>query len=762
MNYQDSQAGFWEWNILEQTISNPILMNLLGNSEDQLADSMEHWRKMIHPEDWGKLMGGLENQITNNPQGPLVEEIRFFHKDGFMMYILFIGKVTEVSSGGMALKMVGSHIDITSQKSKERTLEQVNSLLSETSRIAMLGGWEFEVGSDTLNWTDFTKEIFEVDENFIPKRGDNAIRFVEMSERDRLQTAFNLAITDGTSFDLDFPIITAKGNRKWIRCTCQPTFEGQRCVRLFGVVQDITEREKAKEALQIKEQQLSTFIKYSPVAICMMDKQMNYIAASDIWKSFFNLNDEDVRGKNQFEIFPQTPEIWRNRYKSALNGEVLKKDEDSFMLPDGSVAWLEWEIRPWYELPGQIGGIIIYTAVISDKRAFNQALIEAKNNAEQALLMKSKFLSVMSHEMRTPLNAVIGFINLLMQDPRPDQIENMNVLRFSAENLLLLINDVLDFSKLDADKVELEEREFSLNLLLNNIVASLKHEATSKNLDLQLISDNSIPEFIVGDSRRLSQILINLTNNALKFTHAGSVHIICQLVESNQDTVKINFMVQDTGIGIPPEHQEHIFDMFSQADSDTTRKYGGTGLGLTISKRLLELMGSQIRLSSSPITGSTFSFEIVFRKDKHSELSVKDDEVGLPLHVLEGARILIVEDNPVNVLLMQKFLTQFKCSCTIAMDGSVAYDLVKSNDFDLILMDLQMPVMDGYMATRYIRGLPGNKYQTIPIIALSATDRSEIEGKLQEAGITDFVSKPFVPKMLTAILVQYISESKKP
>jgi PAS domain S-box-containing protein len=751
----DTHPGFWEWNIAEKQISSPILMRILGYEEGEVTESRDIWRLLIHPDDWGKLVSAFKNHIENGLEEPVVEETRFFHKTGSVLYILLVGKVTDFGPDGTPLKMVGTHIDITGPKYAEMNLRRVNNLLSETSRTAMVGGWEYEIEANELIWTDFMREIFEVDAHFVPKKGDVASLFTIEPERDRVNAAFSAAVTRGIPFDIEFPIITAKGNRKWVRCTCQSTFEDSRCTRLFGSLQDITEKSQAKEELWAKKQQLVAFIKHSPVAICMLDNDLNYITASDIWKTFLSVSG-DISERNHLEVFPGTPEIWVERYRSGLAGNVLRMDEESYELPDGTLEWLEWEIRPWSDQSGEIGGIIIVVSVISEKHAFKEALIKAKNDAEQSSLIKSRFLSMVSHEIRTPLNAVIGFINLLMQDPRSDQVENMNVLRFSAENLLLLINDILDFSKLEADKVELEEHDFDLKSLLHNIVSSLKQEAGKKHLWLELATDPHIPEFVKGDSARLGQILINLINNAIKFTHEGGVSITCQLVETSQEAVTIIFEVKDTGIGISLEQQAHIFDMFSQADSDTTRKYGGTGLGLSISKRLLELMGSQIRLSSAPFEGATFSFKITFKKTESVSPDVEDDDSEVPSPVLDGARVLIVEDNTVNILLMQKFLTHLKCDCSIAKDGNIAYEMVKEHDYDLILMDLQMPVMDGYTATRKIRELPGNRYQLLPIIALSANDKTEIETKLKDAGMTDLVTKPFSPKILKATLARYL------
>lgn len=753
----DSPPGFWEWDLSLQTLHNPVLLQSLGYGDDNGPKPCKFWKEVIHADDWEEMVLAIEDYILQKPSRPFVQEIRLFHVQGWQMCVLIVGKITETDSDGSARKMVGSHVDLTSRKNNESSLVRIKKLLDESSRTAKLGGWEYEMESDVLNWTDSTKEIFEVDKHFCPKKGDITALFVAEQDREKVQIAFSAAVSNGASFDLDFPITTARGNSKWIRCTCQPTFQANKCLRLSGVVQDITEKKKTKEALQLKEQQLSTFIKHCPVAICMLDNEMNYIAASEIWKSFFNLQGGEITGKNQLEIFPETTAKWRDRYKAALAGEILKMDEESYVLPDGKIEWLQWEIRPWQQTPDQVGGIIIYTDVISEKHAFKEALIKARDQAEQSSLLKSKFLSVMSHEMRTPLNAVIGFMNLLMKDPRPDQIENMNVLKFSAENLLLIINDVLDFSKLEAEKVELDKKEFNLHLLTKNIISSLKHEADKKQLNLILKPDHSIPECLIGDSAKIGQIIINLLNNAIKFTHQGSVNLIYTLDAKSNETLTVGFKVVDTGIGIPLEHQEHIFDMFSQADSETTRKYGGTGLGLSISKRLLELMDSQIHLVSSE-KGSTFSFEIDFQMGINVAPLTEQGTIEILSEVLVGAKILIVEDNVVNILLMKKLLTQWKCDCSTAQDGSFAVEMVKNNEYDLILMDLQMPVMDGYTASRNIRILPEPKYQSIPIIALSATDRSEIEDSLHDSGINDFISKPFNPRQLKVILIQYLSK----
>jgi PAS domain S-box-containing protein len=493
--------------------------------------------------------------------------------------------------------------------------------------------------------------------------------------------------------------------------------------------------------------------------VAMIDSEMKYIAVSDRWKTQFGLENLAIEGRSHYELFPDTPPVWKQYHQRAMAGEPLHMDEDSVTGMDGHTEWMQWEISPWYDDDNRIGGIMVFIIMISEKHAAKQKLIHEKDQAQHSAHVKSSFLSVMSHEMRTPLNGVIGFINLLLQDPRPDQLENMNVLKFSAENLLVLINNVLDFSKLDADKVELEEAGFSLVPLLENITASLRLEASTKNLDMDLTLDDSIPPYLTGDPGRLGQILINLLSNAIKFTHSGKVSLTAKVVSQYGYETTIAFAVEDTGIGIPVEIQKKIFDSFSQADTHTTRKYGGSGLGLTISKRLAELMGSSIQLESQPGQGSLFSFKVVFKNFDES-LASMGDQSHTGSQILQNARILIAEDHLINVLVVKKFLLQWRCIPSVAENGLVAFEMVKKEDYDLVLMDLQMPVMDGYEATTQIRSLPDEKYKQLPIIALTASSVVNRKSKIFQAGMNDLISKPFEPDRLQHLMALHLARKR--
>ncbi|WP_051203478.1 response regulator [Hugenholtzia roseola] len=401
--------------------------------------------------------------------------------------------------------------------------------------------------------------------------------------------------------------------------------------------------------------------------------------------------------------------------------------------------------------------------------AANDELKRAKEKAEEASKAKEQFLSMMSHEIRTPLNAIIGVTNLLSQmELTADQRENTEILSFSAKNLLNLINDVLDLSKIEAGKMELEELEFDLKALLTNLTESFKHKAKEKDLQIKLHIDKNIPAFLIGDSVRLSQIVNNLMSNALKFTEEGYVQLTVRLAKNFDESVEILFAVSDTGIGIENDRLQSIFENFSQAGKDISRKYGGTGLGLAITKQLVELQGGSISAMSTPMVGSTFSFQIplkkvLMREEKNTNLLRKEqtpNPIEMPLR-LEGVQVLVVEDNRVNQTLARKFLTNWGAEVTLAENGKRALEKMAQMRFDIILMDLQMPEMDGYEAAIHIRRNESPLAQ-IPIIALTASTLTKERERAFQVGMNDYITKPFDPAELYKKIVQYTIQKAAP
>jgi len=370
----------------------------------------------------------------------------------------------------------------------------------------------------------------------------------------------------------------------------------------------------------------------------------------------------------------------------------------------------------------------------------NNELEVAKERIEKASQARAEFLSTVSHELRTPLNAINGISHILLEDkPKASQIEYLKSLKFSGNYLLTYINEILEINRIESNNIEIENINFNIRELLHNIQNSLKDHASQNNNDFNLIIDPEVPEVLIGDPTKLSQIFINLINNALKFTKDGSVNVYANLLSKENNKSKILFKVVDTGIGIPEDKQEQIFESFSQGSVEINRKYGGTGLGLTIVKRLVKLMNGEIKLKSAVGKGSEFSFELEFAVgDKiipNTANTILDDKIFIK------KKVLLVEDNKINQMITKKIVEKKQMLCEICETGEDAIEKVRTNKYDLVLMDVHLPGINGTIATEEIR-----KFDTItPIIALTAISLNENREMLMSYGMTDVITKPFNP-----------------
>jgi len=508
----------------------------------------------------------------------------------------------------------------------------------------------------------------------------------------------------------------------------------------------------------------------------MFDREMRYLAASQRWKDDYGLGGErDIAGKSHYELFPDLPERWKSIHARALAGEVIRANEDRFDRYDGSILWLRWEVRPWRSNDGSIGGIIIFAEDITKLQIAKEEvlrlnadletrvsertaqLVEARGRAEAANAAKSAFLANMSHEIRTPMNAILGFTRLLQREMASSkQSDRLAHINRAGQHLLSVINDILDLSKIEAGHLRLELRDFILGQLLADVASLVSGTALEKGLRVEVDTD-SMPVRLFGDDTRLRQALLNYAINAVKFTERGSIVLRALLLEEHGSEILVRFEVQDTGIGVDPETLPRLFTPFEQADVSTTRKYGGTGLGLTITRRLAEHMGGQAGAEAAPGHGSIFWFTARLSTGNGNGFAnitrLHPDTASSP-GLRRGARILLAEDNAINREVAVELLRGLDLVVETAWDGREVLEKVRTSDYDLVLMDLQMPEMDGIEATRALRAL--SVWRTKPIVALSANVFEEDRRACAEAGMNDFIGKPIDPDALYQILAKWL------
>ena len=467
-------------------------------------------------------------------------------------------------------------------------------------------------------------------------------------------------------------------------------------------------------------------------------------------------------GQNFIEyIHPKAKKSIIEAFEISKSHPYNSNIEFKFLCGDDTYKYLEFNSINLKFKDG-IDGLILDCRDVSQRKKNQQELISAQKAKEQ-------FLANMSHEIRTPINGIAGMANLLIPSSLTAEQENyVNAIKHSADNLKVIINDILDFSVIESGKLKFEEIGFDLLYQVKSVIESLMIPAEEKGLSIKLNADPGLSDMVlIGDPVRLNQILINLINNSIKFTHEGSITVEITFAKGLNEIVNITFKVIDTGIGIPKDKVNTIFDTFKQADESITRKYGGTGLGLTISKQLVELQNGKISIESIVGTGTTFTVMIPYVEGSTYDILTREEPLKKSIstpqaNALAGMKVLLVEDNDINRMYAATILRKWHCELDEAENGQVALEKVRKNDYDVILMDIHMPILDGIEASRTIRtSMPEPKSQ-VPIVAFTANALQEDKSKYLEVGMNSYISKPFMPDELYTIMLQfYVARDKK-
>ncbi|MBU4333058.1 MAG: response regulator, partial [Candidatus Omnitrophica bacterium] len=512
----------------------------------------------------------------------------------------------------------------------------------------------------------------------------------------------------------------------------------------IGIMRDITAQKILERRLRESENKIHIILDNSAACIMLIDDEERIVSWNQFTENLFGMKKKDLYLKHVKELYP--PEEW----KALRNANIRKLGGNhhintKILTKKKKLIDVQLSINVLRDTDDKVIGSVGIMQDITEQKRVQAMLVQAKMVAEEASSAKSLFLANMSHEVRTPMNTIIGMIDLTLDvEMKDEQRENLVVAKEAADNLLGLLNDILDLSRVEAGKITLEDIEFHMPNVLKSVVKGMSVIAAKKDLKLSVNIDPNVPELIEGDPVRLRQIFINLINNAIKFTHKGTIETEVKLLKVTNGVAELHFAVKDPGIGIPKDRQDQVFEIFTQAESSTARRFGGTGLGLAISKRLAEMMNGTIWVESEEGKGSNFQFTGLFKviqqkatPDDSEARASAGSEVSL-----QNVTILVAEDNVVNQKIVVRMLEKQGCIVEAVVNGQEVIDAIEKKKYDVILMDMQMPVLDGLEATKLIRKNEEHTGNHIPIIALTARAMQDDKKRCLDAGMDGYVSKP--------------------
>ncbi len=685
--------------------------------------------------------------------------------DGEEVYLL-TSKAPLPDDRGRTIGIIGTTRDITEQKRLERALLYHKLLLESLLNTV----------PDHIYFKDresrFVRASKSVAEQFGVKSVDNLVGKTDFDyfTKEHAEQAYR---DEQEIIKTGEPLLNKiekethpDGRVTWVSTTKVPRYDEKgNIIGILGISRDITERkeleEKLKERLEklgeevvFKSNLLTLLLSNIPDLIYFKDKKSRFVELSKSKANQVGLSREEVLGKTDFDYFTKehAEQAYRDEQGIIKTGKSIESEIEKETHPDGRITWVSTTKMPWYDEDGNIIGTFGISRDVTERKKKEEELIETRKIAEKASYAKTTFLAIMSHEIRTPLNAIIGMCEILEETVLSKEQHNyLKVLREAGENLLSIINDVLDISKIECGDVSIEESEFFLDELVEKVCDILAIRAHKKGVELVSHISPNVPVRLTGDSYRMRQILVNLIGNSIKFTDKGEVVLNVKLAEEegikcgtkSKHGVCLLFTVIDTGIGIPKDKREAIFDTFRQADSSTTRRFGGTGLGLSISKRLVELMGGKMWVESEEGKGSEFFFTVQFgmRRAKKTRTFIEPDEVDV-----RGISVLIVDDNATNRLILREILTVWDADVVEASGGEEAISIIKSarkkgKSFRLVLLDRRMPYVDGFKVAEAIRE-DEKSDETTTVMMLTSDYRVSDLTSIDKLGVSCYLVKP--------------------